>query len=38
MVLATVVHVFELVYAWQGRFTPVPLYGSLPRAVPDSAA
>ena len=40
MVRATTLaaHVFGLVYAWQGRFTPVPLYGSLPRAVPDSAA
>ena len=35
MVPATtlVAHVFGLVYAWQGRFTPIPLYGSLPRAV-----
>ena len=40
MVRATtlVVHVFGLVYAWQDRFTPVPLYGSLPRAVLGSAA
>lgn len=39
MVLATtlVAHVFGLVYAWQGRFTLVPLYGSLLRAVLGSA-
>ena len=39
MVLAAtlVAHISGLVYAWQGRFTLVPLYGSLLRAVLGSA-
>ena len=32
-----VAHISGLVYAWQGRFTLVPLYGGLLRAVLGSA-
>ena len=39
LVLATTLmaHISGLVYAWQGRFTLVPLYGGLLRAVLGSA-
>ena len=37
LVATLVAHISGLVYAWQGRFTLVPLYGGLLRVVLDPA-